>query len=153
MNSMSSIIIVTRVYVYESIIFLCIGFNYYINTKDNLCKLNNELELITETHQFIKEEIQKQLCQVKQLQITVSDNCDCSWVPPVPSIRCPIIADAQTEDDFLTTLDQFEKSRGILWWSFLRLKPNINIGQLHITIHTTILKYLIFVLCVVLIQK
>ncbi|XP_003245750.1 uncharacterized protein LOC100575174 [Acyrthosiphon pisum] len=82
--------------------------------EDNLCKLNNELELITETHQFIKKEIQKQLCQAKQqIATAASDNCNRSWVPPVPSIRCPIIADAQAEDDFLTILDQFEEARGI----------------------------------------
>lgn len=98
--------------------FQCIGLNYFINTKDNLCKLNNDLELITETHQYIKKEIQKQLCQVKQeitenIKTAASDNCNRTWVPPVPSIRCPIIADALAEDDFLTTLDQFEEARGI----------------------------------------
>jgi len=31
----------------------------------------------------------------------------------VPSIRCPIIADIQAEENFLTTLDQFEREMGI----------------------------------------
>lgn len=111
-------IIVSRVIYMYQLYFQCIGLNYFINTKDNLCKLNNDLELIAETHQYIKKEIQKQLCQVKQeitenIKTAASYNCNRSWVPPVPSIRCPIIADALAEDDFLTTLDQFEEARGI----------------------------------------
>ncbi|XP_022161048.1 uncharacterized protein LOC111027134 [Myzus persicae] len=80
--------------------------------EDNLCKLNNDLGWITEAHQLIKKEIQKQLCETEK-KIPISDNCKQTWIAPLPSFRCPIIADAKAEDDFLTTLDQFEKSRGI----------------------------------------
>ncbi|XP_025203329.1 uncharacterized protein LOC112600347 [Melanaphis sacchari] len=80
--------------------------------EDSLCKLNHDLELISETHLSIKKEIQKQLCQGPEKNV-VRDDCNRTWIPPVPSFRCPIIADSQGEDNFLTTLDRFEKERGI----------------------------------------
>jgi len=66
----------------------------------------------------MKKEIEKQLCQTEQqisgnIKTAVSDNCNRSWTAPVTSIRCSIIADAQAEENFLTTLDQFEKEMGI----------------------------------------
>ncbi|XP_026819298.1 uncharacterized protein LOC113557958 [Rhopalosiphum maidis] len=81
--------------------------------EDNLCKLNNDLEQIIEAHQSIKREIDKQLCQGTEKNVVVRDDCNRSWIPPVSSFQCPIIVDSQGEDNFLATLDRFEKERGI----------------------------------------
>jgi len=66
-------------------------------------------------HLSIKKDIQKlqekQQCSGK-IKATVEHSCDHNWIPPVPSIPCLMIPDRQVDDDFSTTLDQFEKTRG-----------------------------------------
>lgn len=56
----------------------------------------------------IKEKCNQQLAAVEN-----DKSSHRHWKPlPVPSVRHPIVAASRADDDFLTIIEQFEKSQG-----------------------------------------
>jgi len=81
-------------------------------------QLNNHLDIITETHQFIKKGIKNlpENLQSSKIMAELGNSCDQNLITSIPSIPSnPIISNRQ--DDFVTMLDQFKKQTVTVYYN------------------------------------